>query len=220
MSNHLRFLALVACVSVVGCEVVTIAPPIVGSNVAKSEDRSISGVTKIAMRNIGTLIVKQSDRESLTVKGDDNIVPLMESKVSDGTLTLGIAKDATIQPKAAMEYIVEVKSLANLSLAGAATAKVSELDGKSLAVTVTGACDAKLQGKMDSIQLNATGASKINAADLACKKATVAVTGASSTAVNASETLDVTATGACAVTYRGDPKVSKSVAGASTVKKQ
>jgi Putative auto-transporter adhesin, head GIN domain len=220
MSASFRLILPMMCAAFADCMVVNMATPIVGSGIAKSENRSISEVTRIRLNNVGTLTLKQSDKESLTVKGDDNIVPMMESAVAGGTLTLGIANNVSVQPKTPIEYIIEVKSLASLQITGAATANLSALDGKTLVLTVAGACKSTLQGKVDSLQLSATGASSINAAELACKKATVTVTGASNATVNANESLDITATGACAVTYLGDPKVNKSVAGASTVKKR
>src|SRR5262249_4700795 len=105
-----RVVAAAACLVFSGCFVVGgVGPKIFGSGVAKSEDRSISGVTKISLTNVGTLIVKQSDKESLTVKGDDNLLPIIESKVIDGTLSLAVANNSIIVPKTPMEYIVEVK---------------------------------------------------------------------------------------------------------------
>ena len=220
MSTLSRLAACALCIFIIGCGMMNTTPPVVGSGIAKSEDRSISGVTKIRLSNIGTLTLKQSDKESLTVKGDDNILPLIESTVSGDTLTLRLANNVSVQPKVGIEYIVEVKSLASLQIAGAATANLDALDGKTLELTLAGACKANLKGKVDSFQLSATGASSVNAADLACKKATVSVTGATSATVNAAESLDVNATGACTVTYLGDPTVKKSVVGASSVKKR
>lgn len=220
MSTFIRLIALTLCAAFTGCMLAEVGPPVTGSGVAKSEDRAINGVTRITLSNIGTITIKQSDKESLTIKADDNIVPLIESDVSGGTLTLGLNKGGTFKPKTPIEYIVEVKSLEGLSLTGAAIAKVSELDGKTLSLTFTGACQGTLEGKMDALTINGTGACKVDAAKLSCKKATVTVTGASTASVNAEESLNATATGACTVTYMGDPKVTKSVTGASSIKKR
>lgn len=220
MTNFMRATTLIMGFALSGCMDLNVGPPITGSGVAKSEDRDISGVTKISLSNIGTIIIKQSEKESLTIKGDDNIVPLVESKVSGGMLTLGINKGGTFSPKTPIEYVVEVKSLEGLSVTGAATAKVSELDGKSLSLTFTGASQGTFEGKMETLTINGTGACKVDAAKLSCKKATVTVTGASTASVNAEESLNATATGACTVTYMGDPKVTKSVTGASSIKKR
>ena len=219
MSNIIRLIALTTCAAFTGCTFL-LPPQTIGSGVAKSEDRSISEVTKIHLNSVGTLVLKQSDKESLTVKGDDNIVPLMRSSVANGTLTLGLADNSSVQPKTAMEYVVEVKAITSLQITGAAIAKVSALDGKTLVVNLTGACQATLQGKIDSLQLNATGASSCDAAELSCKSVTVKVTGASNVTVYAESTLDATATGACTVKYLGDPKVTKNIAGTSSIKKR
>ena len=218
MTRLLLLVSLAFSLAATGCSLV--GNVIVGSGVTKSEDRPIRDITEIHVGSAGTLTVKISDKESLTVKADDNILPLLKSEVAGGKLTLGLANNTSVQTKTPIDYIVEVKSLDGLHLSGATTAKVTGLDGKTLKVTLSGASKATLQGKVASLSLDASGASKIEAAELACKSARVHLSGASNATVSADDSLDAHADGASTVTYIGEPKVTQKTSGASSVKRR
>jgi Putative auto-transporter adhesin, head GIN domain len=219
MTNSLRSLVFMFALAICGCGSVNLRT-VVGSGQSLSEGRPIQDVRQIEMSGVGTLILKQSSEESLTVRADDNILPLLKSEVHDGKLTLSLTNNTTIQTKTPIEYTVEVRSLENLELLGATVAKVTALNGSTLVVSLSGASQATLQGKVTSLELSASGASGIDAAELICQTGKVEVSGASHATVHAQEKLDASASGASKVTYLGDPRVKKSSSGASSIQKQ
>ena len=76
----------------------------VGSGTAKTETRNASGFTSVTFSGIGTLNIKQTGVESLTVSADDNVLPLLTSTVSNGTLTLGVETGHSINPAKPIVY--------------------------------------------------------------------------------------------------------------------
>jgi hypothetical protein len=231
-------LALAGCSTGTGSGTV-LGPPVKGSGVAKSETRPVSGVTAVSVNGIGRVVIQQTGKDALTVKADDNILPLLTSEERGSTLMLGIAPGSTIQTVTPIEFIVEVKELRALSLAGSTQAEVTKLEGEHLGVTVGGASSATisgqagavevivegssnltLTGRSDELTANVMGSSHLKAEGLAAKKVKVVCEGASHAVVNASEQLDATASGASSVEYTGSPNVKQSTSGVGKVTKR
>src|SRR5215208_2438155 len=61
-----------------------------GSGIAKTETREVNGFSAISFNVIGKVVVTQGKTQSLTVTADDNILPLLETQVNDGTLVIGV----------------------------------------------------------------------------------------------------------------------------------
>src|SRR5215212_8679511 len=81
--RHLPTLALASSLALVaGCGGVR------GSGVMASETRSVSGFSEVALSGTGDVRIAQSGQESLTIEAEDNLLPLLETFVEDGRLTL------------------------------------------------------------------------------------------------------------------------------------
>jgi hypothetical protein len=239
--TRLRLAAVAtALLALAGCNVTVGGggPQIQGSGVAKSESRPVSGFTAVSVSGIGKVTVTQTGKESLTVKADDNILPLLTSEVKDGVLTLGPAPNSSISTKTPIEYVVEVKELRGLTLAGATHAEASGVEGKSLTVSAAGASNASVSGRADAVEVTVegasgvtltggadgltakvAGASHLTAEGLSVKRAKVDCEGTGRATVNASDQLDASASGASSVEYLGSPRVNSSVSGVGRVSK-
>ena len=66
------------------------------SNNVISESRQVSGFTEIDMRTFARITLTQGTSESLTIEGSDNIVPLIRTTVSSGTLIIENTKNFTV----------------------------------------------------------------------------------------------------------------------------
>lgn len=99
---------------------------------------------------------------------------------------------------------------------GRAVILVPTLDALSL----SGASKIDIDGDVDSLRLDAVGASKIDAEELTVKDLHLNVSGASKAEVYVTGTLWAQAAGASKITYHGNPEVLQSLAvGASRIKR-
>ena len=99
---------------------------------------------------------------------------------------------------------------------GRAVISVPTLDALSL----SGASKIDIDGDVDSLRIDAVGASKIDAEDLTVKDLHLNVSGASKAEVYVTGTLWAQAAGASKITYHGNPEVLQSLAvGASRIKR-
>ncbi len=92
-----------------------------------------------------------------------------------------------------------------------------KLMGGRVVADISGASDADLEGSAPSATIQVTGASELNAPHLLMQSATLNVTGASDTTVNASAKLAMVVSGTSTVNYLGNPTVTQDVTGNSTV---
>jgi hypothetical protein len=189
-----------------------------GSGTEKTETRAVSGFTGVTLKGIGTLNIRQTGTESLTITTDDNLLPLLTSTVSNGVLELG-AKDRTIpRPTNGVTWNVTVKNLSSVTLTGAGTVNVQDVNTTSLASRISGAGTMNLSGKTNSQSISVSGAGNYSGRNLSSTNATVSISGAGNAAVNVSGTLDATVSGAGAVTYYGTPAVTQHISGTGVVR--
>jgi len=106
----------------------------------------------------------------------------------------------------------------DLSLSGASTGQL-EVNANEVHALLTGASNLRIIGIGQKIEASVSGASQLTAFDYPVEMAKLTVTGASQAKVNATVQLNVSASGASGVLYRGTPLVEAEVTGASSVKK-
>lgn len=191
-----------------------------GSGAVKDETRPVSAFSSISLNGVGHVIVTQTGKESLTIRAEDNLLPLLESRVEGSVLHLGTTGKPTISPTKSIEYIIEVKSLDEISFFGAANVEVKNIDGKKLVISSHGAGSAKAMGKVDSLEVNLSGAGNFDGEGLQAKEAKVSSQGVGSAVVRVSDQLDASVAGVGSVEYLGSPQVHQSISGLGSVKKR
>jgi hypothetical protein len=210
----------IGVVSLAGCGLGAITGGgITGSGNLKTEVRQVSNFTQVDFSAVGTLTIEQTGIEGLSITGDDNILPILTSDVSNGVLHLGAKDNQNYTTQKPITYLLSVKTLTGLTLSGAGTTQARNLDAQTMTVTMSGAGSANLQGKAQSQTVTLSGAGSYDGSDFATKTAKVNVSGVGSAIVNASDTLDATVSGVGNVEYIGNPKVTSHVSGVGAVKK-
>jgi hypothetical protein len=188
-----------------------------GSGRIVTEARTVGPFTSIHLGGIGSASIARTGTTGLSISADDNLIPLIMSEVKDGALYLSIKNAVSIRA-GHVEYRVTVGDLREVDVSGAADLQAADLAGAALAVTVSGAGQARLSGRTDDLTAGVSGAGSLDAAALDAKRATIAASGSGSVLVNASDMLDASASGAGNVRYLGGPKLATHVSGAGSVR--
>jgi len=212
--NKITLILIVAAALVAGCS----HPGIKGDGMIKTEDRSITGFSKVVVAG-GYQIKWSSGKAALNISTDQNLLPLIKTAVSDNTLEIGSKEN--LAPSKSITIILSSGSLAEVQLVGGNSFKASAISGQDLKLESTGASDITVDGSVRNVEANLTGASKLNAKSLQTQTATVSLVGASDADVTVSDTLKVSITGAGSLTYSGNPKsVEKNVTGAGSIRQR
>lgn len=153
---------------------------------------------------------------SIRVTTDENLMKYIEINVNDNRLVLRTRE--RVWPTHGIKVIATSTTRRGAKLSGAVNVRATQLTGPKFYFKSTGASDIKLDGTVDELLADMTGASDLNAKNLQTKRVEISTTGASDAEINVSESLRVSITGAGTVYYRGNPTIEKHVTGAGTIR--
>lgn len=212
-----------------------------GSGKMVTEARAVSNVHGVDLNSFGDVEITQDGSEALTVTGDDNVVPLVETSVdSSGVLHLRFKTHDEIHTSHKLLFKLSVKSLdhlmlngsgnvhakelkvdgagsLDLSLAGSGNVSLDRLQAGSLKTSIAGSGSVKLAGEVPEQQIDIAGSGDYTASDLKSKKADVSVRGSGDVELWATDTLNAKVEGSGDISYRGKPNLQKQVHGSGEV---
>ena len=191
---------------------------VIGSGVAGSATRDVGGYSMIEMRGVARLEVTIGPAHPVEITGDDNIVPLVETVVDNGTL---VVRDTTlIHPTLPLVVKVTVPDVSRLLIVSAADAVITGVNNAALTIDISGVGRVSVSGQTQSLTVNVTGTGHVSAEDLTAAAATVFLAGTGRVDVTAVNTLDVTIIGAGLVTYAGSPTISQIITGLGSLQQR
>ncbi|PYJ63862.1 MAG: hypothetical protein DME20_09275 [Verrucomicrobia bacterium] len=204
---------LAACVVLaVGCHWVGIH----GNGHIKTDERPVSAFANIDVRGAFT-IEWQSGTPSLRITTDENLLPNIDSNVSGDTIHLRTREQ--IRPTHGIRVVISSPTRAGARISGAVKLDAKQLSGPRFALESRGASRVSLDGNIDELLADMTGASELAASALQTKTAEISTTGAGNAEVAVAETLKVVITGAGKVQYSGNPPtIEKHISGAGSVR--
>jgi hypothetical protein len=212
---------------------------VTGSGTIKSETRAVSGFTGIALSLSGAVEIRQGATEGVTIETDDNLLPLIETAVENGTLKIRAATRGTSFATQKLKFVVHAKTIDSLavagsgemhaetlktaalktSIAGSGDIRIRSLDAGVLTVKIAGSGDFSAGGRAASLDASIAGSGDIDTANLDTGSVEITIAGSGDARVWARETLDVKVAGSGEVAYYGDAKVKKSIGGSGSIKR-
>ncbi|MEY2536374.1 MAG: hypothetical protein QOG67_114 [Verrucomicrobiota bacterium] len=154
---------------------------------------------------------------SLTITTDENLLPYIETHNDGNRLELRTREH--IRPTHGIKVAVSSPALSGVKLNGAADVTAHAVSGPKFFLQSRGASGIVVDGTVDELLADLTGASDLKAKGLRAKVVEISTTGAADAQVSVSETLRVVITGAGDVTYWGNPKtVERRVLGAGDIR--
>lgn len=212
-------------------------PTVAGSGSHATEVREVSGFREVSLGGSGRLTLIQGDEESLTITGDDNLLEHIVSRVSGDHLQIG-PEQVSLRPTRDLEYVLKLKNLQRLDLAGSLNAtadslvtdtiafhisgsgniRIGQLEAGQSAVHVSGSGKVDLAGRVDTQALRVSGSGNYRADNLESRRATIRISGSGDATVWVNEHLDVSISGSGSVGYYGSPQTSQSISGSGKIR--
>ena len=192
---------------------------IVGSGNIASEPRPVSDFSRVALSGVGRLEIRHTGTESLTVRADDNLLQYMRSEVRNGVLILGNDSGVNFRTDNQIVYILTVRELDALTVAGVTFADVRGVDTDLFKVSVNGVAVVRASGKADRQRVSVTGVGIYDAADLDSRIVDVNISGVSGATMRASEQLNGRVKGVSSLEYIGNPAVNVAVDPGSSLRR-
>ncbi len=164
-------------------------------------------------RNIDDLIVRK-EGSTLVVRYEDN-----HNRKHDTYIDITMPVLHEINFSGASNSVVtgfSHEGVFKISLSGASVSQI-DLDGDATDLSLSGASTLTLIGSATELSAGISGASVLKAFNFPVNEAYVNASGASSVKVTVADKLNVVASGASSVLYRGSPDVTSNVSGGSSV---
>lgn len=201
-------------VLVVGCHL----PGVRGNGQIKTEERPITAFAN--MDASGAFEIEwQSGSPSLRITTDENLLHYIENEISGDTLRLRTRDH--VWPTHGIKVAISSPTRTGGKMRGAVKLTVKQLRGPTFALESKGAAEVVLDGSIDRLLVDMTGASQLAADGLQAKTAEISTTGAGDADVSVTDTLKVVITGAGKVTYSGNPPtIEKQITGAGSIRRK
>ena len=199
-------------IAVAGCHWVGVR----GNGNIKTDQRTISAFATVEVSGAFT-IEWRNGAPALSITTDENLLPYIDNQVSGGTLRLHTRE--TIWPTHRIKVVISSPTRAGARISGAVQLTANQLSGPRFAFQSTGASHVTLDGNVDELLADMTGASELNAITLQTKTAEISTTGAADAEIAVAETLKVAITGAGKVSYSGNPTtIERHITGAGSIR--
>ncbi len=202
-----------------------------GSGNVITENRPVSGFSRVRMEIPGNLEIHQDASEALTVSGEDNILPLLVTQVSGGQLTIRFKPSTNVQPNKPLQISLTVKNLAGLevsshakvtvkpittgnfrlTLSSSGSIEMEEIQADQIIGTLSSSGDIRLKGSARQLNLTVTSSGSFQAGDLRVQDVDVRLSSSGDVTVWAVEALKVNLTSSGNVAYYGSPTVTKTI---------
>lgn len=178
-----------------------------GNGRVKTENRNIGEFTKVDASGAYSIKIKVGESPSIRIKAEENLLPLIRTKVKGNTLVIDTKKN--LSPRKELLIEITTNELTSIECSGANDIEVVGIDTDKFEVDLSGAGSIVLDGKTDKFYGDLSGAGSINAKGLIANKVYISVSGAANAVVYAKEFLDASVSGVGSVDYYGDPQNTK-----------
>jgi|SRR5215207_3505089 len=204
-----------------------------------SQQRNASGFHSLDVSGGIKVHLRQDAASSVKVEADQNLMEYIEVYNDGNTLVIKEKDGVNLDPSKDILVYVAAPTFKDIDVSGAcdiigdgpisANDEMSvnasgasninlQLNASKLRSELSGSSHLNLKGQVTDFSLHASGASEIKTFELVADNIELDLSGASEAEVNANKKLDVEASGASNVIYKGRPAITQNSSGASEVR--
>jgi len=212
-----------------------------GSGKIITEKRVVAEFSSLELRCSADVSLVQGDQVAVSVEGEDNIVPLIHTTVSDYTLTIDVkwntsfrtTKPLIVHVTAPIINSVRVTGNGDVEMGewtidsleitttGSGGINIARLDMYSLTSRLTGSGNILIKGGVGGNQVITTsGSGDFEAGAMESREVKATSTGSGGITVWVTRNLSATTSGSGDIRYYGSPKVTKNSTGSGSVDKR
>lgn len=191
----------------------------------------------IALQVPANVELRQGNKQSIVVKGQQNIIDNLKTKIKGNTLHLGFEKSVSEHKE--LKFYITIPTLEDVSIHG--TGKIVskgnwtglsdldcsihgsgdialDIDSRNVECTIHGSGDIRLSGQTEYHRVKIHGSGDVNNTALNSKDGKVKIFGSGTAKVTVEKDLDVSIYGSGDVYYKGSPSLETSIHGSGNVR--
>ena len=242
MNTRVYFVVIGLYVATLACAIPFVSQDsaVSGSGDIVTVEGSVTDFDSLDINHSFNVDIIQSQTSSAIVRVDDNIEQYLIFEQRGNTLVLDL-EDGREYINITLEAQISIPSLSSLDVSGASDAKFTQfqsaepfdlrasgastaegdIEAGDVTIDLSGSSDIQLAGSGNNLNLNISGSSRADLEEFSVNDANLDIGGSSDVIVNASGTLNVTASGASDIIYVGSPTLGKiETSGSSSIQGQ
>jgi hypothetical protein len=209
-----------------------------GSGNVVEETRAVSKFTGVELATLGTLHIEVSDRESLLIEAEDNLMEYLETEVRNGRLRIETQEDVNLRATRPVNYYLTVTGLDTIVITSSGDIQASDLEAGRFSITIDSSGNLEIgmlkadtlevdigssgdldigggQVEMQNVNINSSG--NYRAQDLESTEAEVRLNSNGSATIWVHDYLRATLSSSGDLRYRGDPEVDATTSSSGDV---
>ncbi len=149
-----------------------------GSGVIKEETRAVANFSRLVLALPATVTVSQGATESLVISTDDNLLPLMTTRVDGGELVIEADKSRGFSTKKEIKIRLTVKSLNGIAIKGSGDVIGDQLKSDKFDIAVAGSGDVKFKSiRAEQFTIGIRGSGDVSIDSLESKSVETSIQG-------------------------------------------
>lgn len=204
-----------------------------GSRRLIRQDRPLGSFHALALGLPAEVELRQGDSEGITLETDDNILPLVETRIEQGALQVRRLRRGLELAPSALRVVLRFRELDDLAIGGAGSVTgtglkarrlhlaiggsgrmvLNQLRAEEVEAAIGGSGNLRLSGGARRIGVSIGGSGDVLAEGLQAERGEVSIGGSGNVQVFVTERLEVAIAGSGRVRYWGDPQVESAVVG-------
>jgi hypothetical protein len=163
----IRFAFLIGALALAGC------PGTRGSGVAKTESRTLAAFDEVEVTAGIDADVRAGAPGPIVVSADDNLLPLVETRVDGHRLHVGFASGHAVSQVSPVEVKVPVESVRALAVSGGAHLRATGIASDQVGLDASSGGSLKATGKAKNVDASASSGASLDAEGLVAETATI-----------------------------------------------
>jgi hypothetical protein len=214
MTTYLAMGLLLVSTLLVGCES---ANSIAGSGATKSEKRDVPAFDAVVADGGFAIDITVGEATEVTVQADDNILPLIHTRVEHGSLV--ISSDRSYRSTHSINVTIKMPDLSGVTVNGSSDVKARGVNTDSLKLAINGSGSIVMAGAAKRLDAAINGSGDLKLSDLGTEIGHIAIAGSGDATVDVSESLQAAISGSGSVRYRPHErlKLSRQIIGSGSV---
>jgi hypothetical protein len=217
MKSLYLLLAIILVVPVAACKH-GMHSGVKGSGKREVQKRDLASFKSISTEGAFTVEVQCQKDQDVEVEADDNILSMVETEVNGGVLYLKNSQSYSVHEPVVIR--ISVPDIEGLSVSGAGSIDISGMKNEKFEIDSSGAPSIKVSGVTKVIDIDTSGAARIDTHQLHASRGVVDSKGVSKIDVDVRDELDIKIAGPSLVTYEGNPTVNQTISGPGKLQKK
>lgn len=189
-----------------------------GSGVRIEEQRTVEAFHAVQLETAAHVHVRVGEAPSLSISGDDNVVPKVETRVRGGTLVIDLP--GSWQPRCELELVLTTPSLEGFTVGGSGTVLLEGLAAQRLELAIEGSGNLQARGEAQDLHASIEGSGELELGGLKAERAELSIEGSGAIEADVARELHYSIDGSGSITQVGAAEGHGSIDGSGEIRRR